>query len=192
MYRRQRDYRLPSAFWNIDDRQGMPCGWLDNFWLLQPGPFLRQYMANVGFSLAFRRWQQADRNPGVDLPKMQKHREFGCHLGISFRDGRKSVAEFIVWYLTSSPSRPCRALSTSAPRAGGLSGGDWFRHHTGERCGRTSPAPRSSIPHEAARRVGCPSFIAFTALSRKKALIVEPISRTWRDAHRTHRTAASR
>ena len=120
MYRRQRDYRLPSAFWNIDDRQGMPCGWLDNFWLLQPGPFLRQYMANVGFTLAFRRWQQADRNPGVDLPKMQEHREFSCHLGISFRDGRKSVAECGTSH--QSLSRPCRALSTPAPRAG-LSGG---------------------------------------------------------------------
>ena len=27
----------------------------------------------------------------------------------------------------------------------------------------------------------CPSLIAFSALSRKKALIVEPISRTWLD-----------
>ena len=47
---------------------------------------------------------------------MQEHREFSCHLGISFRDGRKSVAEFIVWHPHQSLSRPCRAFNSRTPR----------------------------------------------------------------------------
>jgi hypothetical protein len=82
LYPRQRDDGLTGAIRDLGDRQGLPRRRVDNFRLLQPRSFLHQLVANVGFALALRRWEQTDWNPGVDLPEMQERRRPGSYLGI--------------------------------------------------------------------------------------------------------------
>src|SRR6516165_5772255 len=69
----------------------MPRRRLADVRLLQPRPVVRARVANVGLAVALGRWQQADRNPGADLPEMQERRGPCGDLGIAVRDDRGSV-----------------------------------------------------------------------------------------------------